>query len=114
MAMLPLRRISNRCAALLLVLVPAAALAGPDPAAGSGILVSCQTRALPSLRQVSDLTGQFNSYQLHATRARLMAEAGRACQRPGIARVRLLPAWPAAPAHGAVSPPEALSALPPR
>ena len=36
------------------------------------------------------MTGQYNFSQIYATRARLMSEARRACQREGITRVRLV------------------------
>ncbi len=53
-------------------------------------MVDCVKPALPSQREVGEMTGQYNFSQIYATRARLMSEARRACQREGITRVRLV------------------------
>ena len=53
-------------------------------------MVDCVKPALPSQREVGEMTGQYNFSQVYATRARLMSEARRACQREGITRVRLV------------------------
>lgn len=65
------------------------------PASEPAIVVDCAKPALPSQREVGEMTGQYNFSQVYATRARLMAEARRACQRKGITRVRLVMAPPA-------------------
>jgi hypothetical protein len=69
--------------------------AAEAPVAGPAIVVDCAKPALPSQREVGEMTGQYNFGQVYATRARLMAEAHRACQRKGIAQVRLVMASPA-------------------
>lgn len=65
------------------------------PAGEPAIVVDCAKPALPSQREVGEMTGQYNFSQIYATRARLMSEARRACQREGITRVRLVMAPPA-------------------
>jgi hypothetical protein len=65
------------------------------PVGETDIVVDCAKPALPSQREVGEMTGQYNFSQVYATRARLMAEAHRACQRDGVARVRLVMAPPA-------------------
>ena len=64
------------------------------PAGEPSLVIDCAKPALPSQREVAEMTGQYNFSQVYATRARLMAEAHRACQREGIARVRLVMAPP--------------------
>jgi hypothetical protein len=54
------------------------------------IVVDCAKPALPSQREVGEMTGQNNYSQVYATRARLMSEVRRACQREGITRVQLV------------------------
>lgn len=61
----------------------------------SSVVIDCANPALPSQREVGEMTGQSNFGQVYATRARLMSEARRACQRDGISRVRLVMAAPA-------------------
>ena len=68
----------------------ASAHATEAPATEPGIVVDCVKPALPSQREVGEMTGQYNFSQIYATRARLMSEARRACQREGITRVRLV------------------------
>lgn len=81
-------------AALLLANAGQAATteASPSPAPGTPIGVDCADRALPSQREVGQMLGQHNLGQVHASRARLMAEVARACQREGVAKVLLIPA----------------------
>ena len=66
------------------------------PVGEASIVVDCAKPALPSQREVGEMTGQYNFSQVYATRTRLMAEARRACQREGVARVRLVMSSPAA------------------
>lgn len=73
----------------------ATAHATEAPAGEPGLVIDCAKPALPSQREVGELTGQDNFSQVYATRARLMAEAHRTCQREGITRVRLVMAPPA-------------------
>jgi hypothetical protein len=79
----------------LLASFGAATHAAEAPVAAPAIVVDCAKPALPSQREVGEMTGQYNFSQVYATRARLMAEAHRACQRKGIAQVRLVMALPA-------------------
>jgi hypothetical protein len=65
------------------------------PVGEASIVVDCAKPALPSQREVGETTGQYNFSQVYATRARLMSEARRACQREGVTRVRLVMAPPA-------------------
>lgn len=53
-------------------------------------VVDCAQRSLPSQREVGGWTGQSNFSQVYATRARLMGEVGRACQKPGVRTVELV------------------------
>jgi hypothetical protein len=53
-------------------------------------VADCQDRALPTQRQVGEWTGQHNFSQVYATRQRLMAEIGRACQRAGAEQVHVV------------------------
>ena len=69
--------------------------AAEAPANEPAIVVDCAKPTLPRQREVGGMTGQYNFSQVYATRARLMAEARRACQREGITRVRLVMATPA-------------------
>lgn len=55
----------------------------------------CRVRALPSQREVGEWTGQYNFAQVYATRQRLMAEVGRACNKVGVERVNLVMQVPA-------------------
>lgn len=48
---------------------------------------SCEVRTLPTQREVGEALDQHNFSQVYASRARLMSEVGRACQRPGVERV---------------------------
>jgi hypothetical protein len=61
----------------------------------------CDYGSLPTQREVGEWTGQHNFSQVYATRARLMGEVRRACQRDGIDRVRLVREEEAAPAKDA-------------
>jgi hypothetical protein len=65
------------------------------PAGEPSLVIDCAKPALPSQREVGEVTGQYNFSQVYATRARLMSEARRACQREGVTRVRLVMAPPA-------------------
>jgi hypothetical protein len=89
---------TRTCLALLPLLGPvgvASVHAMEAPAGESAIVVDCAKPALPSQREVGEMTGQHNFSQVYATRARLMSEVRRACQRQGITRVRLVMAPPA-------------------
>lgn len=84
-------------AALVLATLAAPAIAGTPtptlpPVQAEAVLyvADCAERALPSQRQVGEWTGQHNSSQVYATRQRLMAEIGRACQRNGVEQVRVV------------------------
>ena len=68
---------------------PAASL---PPVTAQGVLyvADCEDRALPSQRAVGEWTGQHNFSQVYATRQRLMAEIGRACQQTGVEQVRVV------------------------
>ena len=61
-----------------------------QPVQAVRVVVDCEVRTLPSLRVIGEMLGQNNSGQIYASRARLMSEVGRACQRPGIERVGLV------------------------
>lgn len=79
-------------AALLLVAAGAGWAAEPpvtDVTPIRAVLLSleCQGRALPSQREVGEALDQYNFSQVYASRARLMSEVARACQRPGAERV---------------------------
>lgn len=89
---------TRTCLALLPLLISfgaASAHATETPAAEPAVVVDCAKPALPSQREVGEMTGQYNFSQVYATRARLMSEARRACQREGVTRVRLVVAPPA-------------------
>ena len=90
---------STRNAVAILVL---AVIAGPvlaqkpaaslPPVTAQGVLyvADCEERTLPSQREVGEWTGQHNFGQVYATRQRLMAEIGRACQQTGVEQVRVV------------------------
>ena len=91
--------LSNRNTLAVLML---AVIAGPvlaqkptaslPPVTAQGVLyvADCEDRALPSQREVGEWTGQHNFSQVYATRQRLMAEIGRACQQTGVEQVRVV------------------------
>lgn len=54
------------------------------------LVFDCDARTLPSQRLVGEILDQHNFSQVYDSRARLMAEVGRACQRPGAERVGLV------------------------
>ncbi len=70
------------------VAVPATAAASPPQPIN--LTVDCDRPARPSQRDVSTLTGIDNFTQAYDTRARLMAEAQRACQADGVQKVLLV------------------------
>jgi hypothetical protein len=70
----------------LAALAPLAAHASPPPAA---ITVDCARPSLPSQQDIARLTGVDNFGQAYAVRARLMAQAQRACQSP-VGKVQLV------------------------
>ncbi|SFL09560.1 hypothetical protein [Lysobacter sp. cf310] len=82
-------------AALALAALPAAA----TPPQAATLLIDCERPALPDQQAVARLTGIDNLGQAYAVRARLMAEAGRACQRAGTQQVRIVSAPPATDAR---------------
>lgn len=51
---------------------------------------ACERRTLPSQRLVGEWTGQYNFAQVYATRARLMGDVARACNKPGAEHVNLV------------------------
>lgn len=53
-------------------------------------VADCRHRVLPTQREVGEWTGQHNLSQIYATRQRLMAEIGRACQRNDVLQVQLV------------------------
>lgn len=73
-------------AALALAALPAAA----TPPQTDTLLIDCERPALPDQHAVARLTGIDNLGQVYAVRARLMADAGRACQRAGAQQVRIV------------------------
>jgi hypothetical protein len=79
------------------LLASTSALAGEPPVtevapirAAALLSFNCEARMLPSQREVGEALGQHNFSQVYDSRARLMGEVGRACQRPGIERVDLV------------------------
>lgn len=68
--------------------LPAAAAASPPQPVD--VVIECGRPALPSQRDVSRLTGIDNFSQAYDTRAKLMAEAHRACQTEGVDKVLLV------------------------
>lgn len=58
----------------------------------TGFVATCAHPALPSQQQVGDWTGLHNPGQVYAARARLMADIGRACRRPGATGIQVLAA----------------------
>lgn len=63
-------------------------------------VAGCAHPVLPPQRDVADWTGLHNLGQAYAARERLMARIGRACQRPGITRVRVVTMAGATPEPG--------------
>ena len=61
-----------------------------EPVPTVRLVFDCDARTLPSQRLVGETLGQHNFSQVYASRTRLMAEVGRACQRPGTERVGLV------------------------
>ncbi|MDN5780679.1 MAG: hypothetical protein L0H23_01430 [Luteimonas sp.] len=89
-------------AAVLLAACAAPALAQDDLPSLPAVQVvrfvaGCAHPVLPTQRDVADWTGLHNFGQAYAARGRLMAEIGRACQRPGISHVRVVMTADAAP-----------------
>lgn len=81
------------CLLLCATMMPAAAespVQALQPIQAVRIVVDCDTRALPSQHAIGEMLGQHNFSQVYASRARVMAEVGRACQRPDTERVGLV------------------------
>ena len=81
------------CTVLLLATsspILAAEPARPAGATSAPILVDCDSRSRPSQREVGALLDQHNLGQVYASRARLMAEVARACQRQAMLQVYLV------------------------
>ncbi|MFC3552295.1 hypothetical protein ACFOLC_14920 [Lysobacter cavernae] len=76
-------------ALLALAVAWPAAVAGSQPQPEK-LVLDCDRVALPSQQAVARLTGIDNIGQAYAARADLMAQGQRACQREGVAQVRLL------------------------
>ena len=89
-------------AGLLLAVAAPPAMAGEPPtqalepvrvverAAPVRLVFDCDRRVLPRQRLVAETLDLHNLSQVYDARARLMAEVGRACQRPGAERVGLV------------------------
>lgn len=89
-----------------LLLATASAVAGEPPVtevapirAAALLSFQCEARVLPTQREVGEALGQNNFSQVYASRARLMSEVGRACQRRGVERVDVVLQPMAAPRH---------------
>lgn len=76
----------------------------PLAAAEAGIVIDCAGPTLPSQHVVAAAMNQHNFGQAYATRARLMAEARRACQREHVTNVRLVREAPPHPQHRLAGP----------
>lgn len=61
-----------------------------EPAPIIRLVFDCDARVFPSQRLVGEILDQHNFSQVYDSRTRLMAEVGRACQRPGAERVGLV------------------------
>ncbi|MET0892686.1 MAG: hypothetical protein ABWY01_03855 [Pseudoxanthomonas sp.] len=81
------RRILQTALAMTLLLSSTAAVAGEPTLTANGLVFDCSAPAQPSQRQVGELTGQANFSQVYATRARVVGDVRRACNREGIIRV---------------------------
>ena len=87
-----------RTALISLALVSSAAVAADRPtpslppitAQATLYVTDCDKRALPSQQAVGEWTGQRNFSQVYATRQRLMAEIGHACQRSGVEQIHVV------------------------
>ncbi|GAB3746329.1 hypothetical protein [Lysobacter olei] len=80
--------------AVALLVASASALSAEPPVtevapirAAALLTFQCEARVLPKQRDVGEALGQYNFSQIYASRARLMSEVGRACQRSGVERV---------------------------
>lgn len=89
-----------------LMFATAGAMAGEPPVtevapirAAALLSFQCEARALPPQRAVGEALGQYNFSQVYDSRARLMSEVGRACQRQGVERVDVVLRPMAAPRH---------------
>ena len=82
----PLRRM----ALVGLLVAPALATAAPATIVPAEVVIHCQQIQLPSQRAVAELLQIDNLGQAYRARAHLMEDAKRACNRSGVARVRLL------------------------
>ena len=60
-------------------------------------VADCAHPALPRQREVADWTGLDNFGQVYAARGRLMLGIARACQAPGVERVRVVTTTGAGP-----------------
>ena len=56
----------------------------------TAFVADCASPRLPTQRQIGEWTGLHNFGQVYAARERLMAGIGRACQRQGVSRVRVV------------------------
>jgi hypothetical protein len=84
-----------RVAAALLAVgtAPAFALEGSTtlpPVRVTAFVADCASPRLPTQRQIGEWTGLHTFGQVYAARERLMAGIGRACQRHGVVRVRVV------------------------
>jgi hypothetical protein len=89
-----------------LLLATAGSMAGEPPVtevapirAAALLSFHCEARVLPTQRAVGEALGQYNFSQVYDSRARLMSEVGRACQRRGVERVDVVQQPMAAPRH---------------
>jgi hypothetical protein len=77
-------------AVLATVAAPAFAQDSLPPIQVAPYVANCERPSLPTQRQVGEWTGLQNFGQVYAARERLMADIGRACQRPGVDRVKVV------------------------
>ncbi|MEO6226441.1 MAG: hypothetical protein ABIO61_01100 [Thermomonas sp.] len=89
---------ANNAIATLVLLTVAFAVSAQEPsttlpgvkAQAIQYVFDCQRRTLPSQRLVGEWTGQHNFSQVYHTRARLMGDVARACNKPGTDSVDLV------------------------
>jgi hypothetical protein len=96
-----MNRRTSLFAVALLAICAAPALAQDVPSLPAvqavPFIADCTHPALPGQRDFADWTGLHNFGHAYAARGQLMAEIGRACQRPGVARVRVVTTTDAGP-----------------
>lgn len=80
---------SVKTALLLTALFSSGAFAA-DPPTRVSLFVDCAHPTLPSQREVGELLGQWNFSQVYASRASLLGEMHRACQRSHVESLTLM------------------------